>query len=249
VSFPPTATDRHLTVFIDAGHGGIDPGATGTTESGQQIREADTTLPVELDATARLRQAGFTVVVSRAGSSTVLRLTQRDVSSGALTITGAHDDVAARAMCANEAHADLLVGIYFDAGSSTSNAGCVTGYDTVRSFASSNLRFAELLQSSVLTAMNNQGWGIPDEGVVTDNNLGSALSSAAISYGHLMLLGPAESRYFVTPSEMPGALVEPLFITDPFEASIAARPQGQEVIAGGVAAAVEEYFASTPGPT
>ena len=34
VSFPPTAGDRHQTVFIDAGHGGIDPGATGTTESG-----------------------------------------------------------------------------------------------------------------------------------------------------------------------------------------------------------------------
>jgi N-acetylmuramoyl-L-alanine amidase len=42
---------------------------------------------------------------------------------------------------------------------------------------------------------------------------------------------------------MPGALIEPLFITDPFEGSIAASRHGQEVIAGAVAKAVEQYFA------
>jgi hypothetical protein len=41
---------------------------------------------------------------------------------------------------------------------------------------------------------------------------------------------------------MPGALIEPLFITDPFEASIADSARGQEVIARGIAGAVEQYF-------
>jgi N-acetylmuramoyl-L-alanine amidase len=243
VSFPPTAGDRHLTVFIDAGHGGVDPGAIGTTDTGQQVEEADLTLPLELDAMALLRQAGFTVVVSRTGAGSVARLGPDDTADGVLTDQGAHADVAARAMCANEAHADLLVGVYFDAGASAANAGSVTGYDAVRSFAASNLRFAQLLQTDALSAMNAQGWQIPDEGVVTDNNLGSASSAAAVSYGHLMLLGPAENGYFMTPSEMPGALIEPLFLTDPFEAGIAASAHGQEVIAGGLADAVEAYFA------
>jgi N-acetylmuramoyl-L-alanine amidase len=44
---------------------------------------------------------------------------------------------------------------------------------------------------------------------------------------------------------MPGALIEPLFITDPFEGSIANSARGQEVIAGGIARAVQQYF-STP---
>jgi N-acetylmuramoyl-L-alanine amidase len=245
VSFPPTIGDRHLTVFIDAGHGGIDPGATGRTEAGRQVEEAELTLPVELDAMVLLRREGYRVVVSRTGAGSVARLGPGDMSGGALTIQGVEADVAARAICANEGHADLLVGIYFDAGSSTSNAGCVTGYDAVRSFASSNLRFAKLLQSDVLSAMNDQGWRIPDAGVVTDNNLGSALNEAAVSYGHLLLLGPAESGYFTTPSEMPGALIEPLFVTDPFEASIAATTLGQEVIAGGLATAIQQYLAST----
>ena len=42
---------------------------------------------------------------------------------------------------------------------------------------------------------------------------------------------------------MPGALIEPLFITDPFEGSIADSSSGQQVIAGGLAQAVEQYFA------
>lgn len=247
-SLPPISGNRHLTVFIDAGHGGIDPGAVGTTESGQTVEEADLTLPVELDTAAILRRAGFTVVVSRTGASTVTRLSAADVANGALTVAGVGSDVAARAECANEGHADLLVGIYFDAGASPSNAGSVTGYDAVRAFAASNLRFAQMLQSDVLSAMNAQGWGIPDEGVLTDDLLGSAINNQAIAYGHLMLLGPADPGYFSTPSKMPGALIEPLFVTDPFEASIAAGTHGQQVIGGGIAAAVEQYFAPAAGP-
>src|ERR1039458_2426908 len=41
VEYPPTSGDRHLTVFLDAGHGGIDPGGVGETQSGQTVEEAD----------------------------------------------------------------------------------------------------------------------------------------------------------------------------------------------------------------
>jgi N-acetylmuramoyl-L-alanine amidase len=41
---------------------------------------------------------------------------------------------------------------------------------------------------------------------------------------------------------MPGALIEPLFITDPFEGTIAASASGQETIARGLAQAIEQYF-------
>lgn len=243
IAFPPTRGDRNLTVFLDAGHGGIDPGSVGTTESGRTIYEADETLPVELDTKALLVRDGFRVVVSRTRNTSVARLGRGDVSDHELTAQGVHDDVAARDVCANEAHANVLVGIYFNAGG-PGNAGSVTGYDAVRPFASDNVRLANLVQYDVLAAMNAHGWNIPNAGVQTDNELGSALTARSVSYGHLLLLGPAAKGYFSTPSEMPGALIEPLFITDPFEGSIAASREGQHVIAMGLARAIEQYFAT-----
>ena len=135
------------------------------------------------------------------------------------------------------------MGIYFDAGGSPYNAGAVTAYDTARSFSAQNLRLAMLIQNDVLGAMNAKGWQIPSLGVVDDSQLGGpALSTTAADYGHLLLLGPPEPGWFTTPSQMPGALIEPLFITDPFEGTLAASPSGQEVVAGGLAQAIEQYF-------
>jgi N-acetylmuramoyl-L-alanine amidase len=244
VSYGPTSGDNHLTVFLDAGHGGIDPGAQGVTESGKTIYEADEALPVELDAMALLRAQGYRVVVSRINNSNVARFTAADMENGALSAAGVHADVADRDICANMAKANILIGIYFDAGTAA-NAGSLTGYDADRSFSASNRRLATLVQSDVLASMNSHGWQIPDDGVVSDTTLGGPpLTEQAAEYDHLLLLGPADPPWFTTPSQMPGALIEPLFITDPFEASIAASTAGQQAIAHGLAKAVEQYFAS-----
>jgi N-acetylmuramoyl-L-alanine amidase len=243
VAFPPERGDRHLTAFLDAGHGGADPGAVGITRTGQVIYEADQTLPVVLDTATILRRAGFRVVLSRTGPTSVLRLGPNDMSGHQLSVTGLHDDVAARDVCADMAHANALIGVYFNSGASAANAGCITAYDSARPFAADNRRLAGLVQSAVLAAMNAQGWQIPDAGVQSDQGLGSSLTAADLAYGHLILLGPAKRGYFSTPSTMPGALVEPLFITDPFEGSIAASSHGQQVIAAGLARAIEQYFA------
>ena len=252
MAFAPTRGNRHSTVFLDAGHGGIDPGALGTTTTGLAIDEAAETLSVELDAAAILRADGFRVVVSRTRASSVVRLTSADLSGAELSLQGAHDDVAARDVCANLAHAQLLVGIYFDSGQSRTDAGSLTTYDNARSFAVANLRFATLLQTDVLASLNAHGWGIPDAGVIPDSSEGSIvptnssgpIATGAARYGHVLLLGPAMPGYFATPSEMPGALIEPLYLTDPFEGSIAVSAIGQTAIADGIAQAVEQYFGS-----
>ena len=134
----------------------------------------------------------------------------------------------------------------------------MTAYDAARPFWRQSLRLATLVQRDVLAAMDAQHWAIPDEGVLTDSGLGSAVPTApgtggplaadARLYGHLLLLGPSMPGYFSTPSRMPGAVVEPLFITDPFEGSIAASTKGQGVIATGIAQAVEQYFTPPSAP-
>ncbi len=249
MAFAPTIGDRGKTVFLDAGHGGIDPGGVGSTDSGETVYEARETLAVEFDAMTLLRANGYRVVVSRTENSTVLKLEPGDESNGALTLQGAHDDVAARDTCANDAKANVLVGIYFDAGTAQ-NAGSLTAYDADRSFSSQNLSFANLLQNDVLHDMNAQGWAIPNDGVLPDNQLGSyvgdpssgGIAGAAASYHHLLLIGPAASGFFTTPSTMPGAIIEPLYLTDPFEGSIANSSSGQTVMAQGIASAVEQFL-------
>ena len=250
VAFEPTKGDRHQTVFLDAGHGGIDPGGVGTTEAGKTIDEAHLTLPVELDATQLLRAQGFRVVVSRTRQSTVVRLGPGMASGGVLTLEGSHDDVVARDICANDAHASVLVGIYFDAGASPENAGSLTAYDDARPFAAANQKLATLVQRDVRAGMNAQGWEIPNDGVLPDTSLGSfvgdpsvgGIAGAAASYDHLLLIGPAKAGYFSSPSQMPGAVIEPLYLTDPFEGSIADTARGQMVIARGLARAIETFL-------
>jgi N-acetylmuramoyl-L-alanine amidase len=249
VAYPPTSGDRHQTVFLDAGHGGLDPGAVGTTSSGTPVDEGKVTLPVELDVAAQLRSWGFRVVVSRTTDSGVARLTAADLANGVLSLQGAHDDVVARDVCADLSGAAVLVGIYFDSGAGASDGGSVTTYDAARPFAADNVRLATLLQKDTLAAMNARGWRIPDDGVRPDSVEGSlvptasegAIATGAARYGHVLLLGPASPGYFASPSSMPGALIEPLFVTDPFEGTLAARPAAQQVIARGIAQGIEGY--------
>lgn len=103
--------------------------------------------------------------------------------------------------------------------------------------------------------MNAEGWGIPNGGVVPDSVVGSSVATSstgslavgAANYDHVLLLGPAMAGYFSTPSLMPGALIEPLFLTDPSEGSIAASTTGQAAIARGLATAIEQYVAPPAG--
>ena len=166
---PATATRPSSSTPVTAGS---TPESVGTTESGSTIYEADETLPVELDTMALLRAQGFRVVVSRTGASTVVRPGPGDVSDGVFTVQGEHRDVAAEIVCANMAKATVLLGIYFDAGPSAEDAGSVTGYDADRPFWRASLRLANLVQNDVVAAMDAQGWGIPDDGVVSTTRPG-----------------------------------------------------------------------------
>jgi N-acetylmuramoyl-L-alanine amidase len=251
VAFAPTGGDNGKTVFLDAGHGGIDPGGVGTTQAGQTVYESDVNLPIVLDTMALLRSRGYRVVVSRTADTTVLGLHADDTDEGTLSELGTHDDVAARDVCANLARADLLVGLYMDAGGSPDDAGSVTIYDPDRPFSPASAKFANLLQTDVLSVMDSQSWEIPNDGVQPDSGFGSlvgdpstsALSEKAANYNHLMLIGPGEIGYFSTPSQMPGAVIEPLYLSDPFEGTIAVSTDDQQIISQGIATAVEQYFA------
>jgi N-acetylmuramoyl-L-alanine amidase len=242
VAYPPSSGNLGRTVYLDAGHGGPDPGAVGVTRRGATIEEARLTLPVVLDATTLLRAAGYEVVDSRTRDSSVVRLRRGYVDGGIFTLRGKHADLVARDDCADIARASIVIGVYFNAGPAQ-DAGSLTLYDAARPFWRASRRLARLVQRDVLRTLGSAHRRVPDDGVHSDVGYGHGLTSADDAYGHLVLLGPAKKGYLSTPTTMPGALIEPLFITDSAEGSIAASAAGQQAIARGLLRAVEQYFA------
>jgi N-acetylmuramoyl-L-alanine amidase len=243
LSFAPTSAEPSgRTVFIDAGHGGPDPGAVGVTEGGKPVHEAAETLRVALAALPLLRAAGYRVVLSRTTTQEVARPAPGDLSGGLFTGQGVHRDLVARDACANIARADILIGVYFNASNYSSLGGSLTLFDAARPFWPANRRLARLVQRAVLARLNGKGRVVADDGVHADSGYGSSVTSADQAYGHLLILGPAKAGYFSSPSLMPGALIEPLFITNPAEASLADSAAGQRAIARGLVTAVGQYF-------
>ena len=238
MSLAPTRAGSGQTVFIDAGHGGLDPGVVGGSR-GHQVLEKDITLAVASRLSDLLRAAGYRVVMARTQDTTVIKLSDSDSVYGSLTASAEHRDLAARAACANAAGATALLSIHFDAFGDPTVGGTETFYDSARTFAEANRRLATDVQSALVAAL-----GTSDRGVWTDDQLAApTLTTSGSTYNHLIELGPLSAGWVDDPSQMAGALVEPLFLTKPSEAQMAADPAGQQVIAAALAAGVVKFLA------
>ncbi|HEY1420384.1 MAG TPA: N-acetylmuramoyl-L-alanine amidase [Candidatus Dormibacteraeota bacterium] len=237
MTYPPTHGQAGRTIFIDPGHGGLDPGVVGAA-GGRQVTEKDATLAVAIKLTALLRSDGYRVVMARTQDSSVAAQTASDSATGSLTDSAVRRDLLERIACANASNASVLVSIHFDGFSDPTVTGTETFYDSARPFAATSKRLATDLQSALVS-----GLGMSDRGVWTDDQLAApALTASGNSYGHLIELGPASAGWVDSPSQMPGALVEPLFITNPGEAAVASDAAGQQKIAQALEQGLVKYF-------
>ncbi|HKW07021.1 MAG TPA: N-acetylmuramoyl-L-alanine amidase [Candidatus Dormibacteraeota bacterium] len=239
MSFAPAMGQASKTVFLDPGHGGLDPGVVGQA-GGQDVEEKDVALSVGTRLAGLLQSDGYRVVMSRTKDSSVLRLSSSDAVDGSMKATSVERDLMTRVACANASNASMLLSIHFNAFGDPSVGGTETFYDDARSFSAENKRLAGDVQRSLVAAL-----GSTDRGVWTDDQLTTALTSAGTAYGHLIELGPAQPGYVDTPSDMPGALVEPLFLTNASEARTADSSSGQQHIAEALRAGVERYLSGS----
>jgi N-acetylmuramoyl-L-alanine amidase len=234
----PTGRSRNLTVFLDPGHGGPDPGVVGPQGTG--AKESTAALAVAADLAKQLRADGYRVVLSRTRDTSVQRFSPDDLTNGALDATQVRDDLQARVRCANGAHAAALLSIHFNGYADETVGGSQTIYDDARPFSDRSQQLATSLQQALV-----QHLGLDDRDVISDEKIDApTLSDRAESYGHLLLLGPAEPGWLDQGTTMPGALVEPLFLTRPAEASLATSSAGQRKIAQALAAGLEHFLAT-----
>lgn len=237
MAFSPSGAGNGKTVFIDPGHGGPDPGVVGTSD-GKPVLEKDVTLAVAIRLATQLRADGFRVVMARTEDTSEIKLSPSDSFQGSLTGNAVHRDLVARASCANAGASSVMVSIHFDGFADPSVGGTETFYDSVRPFSASNKRLATDLQAALVNSL-----GTSDRGVWPDDQVNApTLTTSGSQYGHLIELGPPMAGWVDDPSRMPGALVEPLFITHPQEARIAVDPAGQQRIAAAIEAGLQKYF-------
>jgi N-acetylmuramoyl-L-alanine amidase len=237
MSFAPARGKAGKTVFLDPGHGGLDPGVVGVA-GGHQVLEKDVALAVASRLATVLRADGYRVVMSRVGDTSVAQLSADDALAGALMASAVHRDLVARVACANAAGASALLSIHLNAFDDPSVGGTETLFDSARQFAPENERLARDVQAAAVA-----GLGTADRGVWRDDDLAApTLTPSGSMYGHLIELGPVEKGWVDDPSRMPGALVEPLFLTNPNEARYAADPSGQQRIALALKRGLEAYL-------
>ncbi|MDQ3045296.1 MAG: N-acetylmuramoyl-L-alanine amidase [Chloroflexota bacterium] len=245
--------DRNI-VCLDPGHGGWDPGWTrDATDLAPQMTEAEITLGQAWDLAARLRERGITVVMTREsgipanpfdldvnGDGKTLRDSERD---------GDFDELQTRINICNEAEADVLVSLHVNGHTDTEARGYETWYTAAptRPFGDQSFRFATLLYRALEEGFASVGFESKGRGVKDD--IGADVQVAHASEKHFIITGPALNRPIggITPSQMPGAIVEAVFISNDTDAVFLASTEGQETIVSAYEAAIVQYFVEYPG--
>ena len=190
-------------IFLDPGHGGSDPGAV----SGG-VREKDLTLSVYNKVSSKLASLGHTVLTSRN--------VDKDV------------DLVERAEQANNANADMLLSIHFNAGGRGVARGIETYYyqsqaDRVPKINKENHNNAERLERSRKLANKVQQNLLYQTGA---NDRGVKRASFTV----------------LRETSIPSILVELGFIDNPEERNKIKTNEYQERLANGIVDGIVEYY-------
>jgi len=215
-------------IVLDPGHGGKEIGAAHTFPDRKVLTEKDLNLAVATRTAAILRGAGFSVIQTRTTDSWV-DSSLKDVDGDGKV--GLADDLQARVDIANNAHATLFLSIHFNGDDNSTISGTTVYYDDAMPFYHRSWYFARLLDSEAVAALQRVGYSTVNRGVQTD-------SQAAGLGSHFYVLGPDAAR----PIQMPGALVEGLFLTNARDAQALRDPRVQDALASAYARAIELYY-------
>lgn len=143
----PTNPLADMTIVVDPGHGGPDPGAGGPTGT----QEKNNTLPVGLELAGLLRSAGAQVILTRSTDVTPAVGTYSQLS-----------DLQARTKIANDQNADLFISLHNDAFSNPAAGGTTTYYSSVSPVNAQSKALAESIQSELVKVIVLNDRGVKD---------------------------------------------------------------------------------------
>jgi N-acetylmuramoyl-L-alanine amidase len=251
----PAGFARPPIVCLDPGHGGPDRGFTRVSDNGvPAMQEATLVLQQAWDLEARLKQRGYTVIMTR-DTDTAVNEEGKDVNGDGRT--AAHDppgsdrnevldELQARINICNAANADLLVSMHINGYSNQHPRGYETWFTRERPFGDRNAVFATLAYAHLKEQLAKIGYVLPAEeerGVLPDST--ADVQKEHSLFNHFIMTGP-EIPGIISPSKMPGAIVEALFVSNDGDAAVLADPGGENAIVTAYETAIVEYFERYP---
>jgi N-acetylmuramoyl-L-alanine amidase len=248
--------DAAQVVCIDAGHGGWDTGRTREANSrAPEILEKEITLGMAWMLKDRLESEGIGVVLTRP-SGLAVNIFNEDVNGDGQTLqdstpAGDRDELQARINICNEAEADLLISLHLNGFDDPSARGYEVLYTgpPYREFGDRNADLAELIYREITAAYGEAGFETTPRGTLPDDQLEVEMHNYG-SEKHLFLTGPAiqNADFTFVPSQMPGVVIEPVFITNDDDASFIADPDNQQLLVDAYADGILTYFERYPEP-
>jgi N-acetylmuramoyl-L-alanine amidase len=249
----PAIADQ-LVVVLDPGHGGPEVGAAA-----HDVVEKDSNLDLARRVERLLEDEGVRVELTRTADSRAEGYPAgRDLTGFAST----RADLQARVDIANDEGADLFLSIHSNGSSDPGQSGVEVWYDPNRPFGEENRHLADLLQRSTLSELSAYGYAANDRGLKDDtcfrNRSGRCFplfvlgperqvrrEEVVARGGDPEALGflPEQAVISTRATQMPGALVELLFITNGLDSAVLRDDAGREALARGVAAGVLEFLA------
>lgn len=251
----PANFTRPPVVCLDPGHGGSDRGFTEFFDDGSAgLEEAVLVMQQAWDLEARLKNRGYDVVLTR-DTDVDVNADGKDVNKDGRT--AAHDpprsdrnktldEIQARINTCNNADADLLVSIHINGYSTEKPRGYETWFTRERPFGDRNAEFATLAYAHLREQFAKIGYVLPadeERGVLPDST--ADVQREHPVFKHFIITGPAIPGV-ITPSAMPGAIVESLFVSNPGDAAVLTSPEGENAIVTAYENAIVEYFDDYP---
>jgi N-acetylmuramoyl-L-alanine amidase len=229
---------RDLVIAVDAGHGGVDPGAIGR----RGTREKDVTLAIARTLAARLNdEPGMRAVLTRTGDYFV--------------------PLRQRINRARAANADLFVSVHADAVADRSVAGSSVYILSPRGASSEAARrLAERENAADLVGgvkISNKDPLIAS--VLLDLSQSAAMAASQVAaeevldrlneVGDVRKARVQQAGFVVLKSpDIPSMLIETAFITNPGDEQRLRDPRHQRRIAEAILSGVRSYFRENPPP-
>jgi N-acetylmuramoyl-L-alanine amidase len=228
----PVAGVQGRIVCIDPGHGGADLGNVRVENNQIVLQEKDFTLEHALLLAERLRSHGIEVVMTRTTDSEVNPDNVDVNGDGTVAAEGGEansnqtDDLQARINICNQAGADLLVSVHYNGAENVFLQGYEVWYNGDRPFSDSSARLARLMHQQLGIQYAAAGYDAFDKGIGLEDHA---------------MTGPARPGKLV-PSEMPGIIVEGLFLSNDEDAAFITSDAAASALVSAYEQAILAYF-------